>query len=282
MQQAAEAPQEQPKPKKSNERSWEDQLILGRMRRHMKWVFVLLAIVFALGFVVFGVGTGGGGGSVGDVLRDLFGKNKSDIPTLAEAQQKVRDNPNDPSALRDLAVAQRNALQYQAAATTLEKYLKLRPKDASTVTLLGATYGTAAANAQSLASQLSTQGLSTGFSANACQFGQGSSGFLNAVCQNAADEALTEGEQAKANAASQQATELYAKQAATYATLVKLTPDNADAYKLWAAAAGRGNKTQDEITAYEELLRRFPDDPEATRIKGLLTQLKASNDVQVG
>ena len=46
----------------------EKTMFFPKLRRQAKWVFVFLALVFALGFVVFGVGSGGGIG-----LGDLFG-----------------------------------------------------------------------------------------------------------------------------------------------------------------------------------------------------------------
>jgi len=282
LQQAATVPQEPPKKKTKQENSWEDQLFLSRLRRHMKWVFVLLAVVFALGFVVFGVGTGSNNGSLGSVLRDLFGGSSTHIPTLADAQKKVDEHPDDPTALHELAVAQGNAQQYTAAAATLVKYLKIRQSDAAAVSLLGTMYGSAASLATSQANALSQQGLGSGFDSNACQF-QGTSGFLNAACANLVDQAETGAYQAKANTANARAQALYAKQAGAYATLVKLTPGSAFAYKAWGAAAGRGNLVHDEITAYETLLKKFPNDPDASQIKALLAPLKAStNDVVRG
>ena len=41
--------------------SIEDTMFFPRLRRHAKWMFVFLALVFGLGFVVFGVGAGGTG-----------------------------------------------------------------------------------------------------------------------------------------------------------------------------------------------------------------------------
>src|ERR1044072_4047316 len=58
-----------PKPKKKAQ-SWEDQLFFARLRRHAKWMFVLLAIVFGVGFVAFGVGSGSTG--ISDILRGNF------------------------------------------------------------------------------------------------------------------------------------------------------------------------------------------------------------------
>ena len=45
----------------------EDTMFFPRLRRHAKWMFALLALMFALGFVGFGVGAGGIG--FGDILR---------------------------------------------------------------------------------------------------------------------------------------------------------------------------------------------------------------------
>src|ERR671922_2022520 len=45
----------------------EDAMFFPRLRRHAKWMFVFLALVFAVGFVGFGVGAGGTG--IGDILR---------------------------------------------------------------------------------------------------------------------------------------------------------------------------------------------------------------------
>ena len=45
-------------------------MFFPRLRRQAKWVFVLLALVFAFGFVAFGVGSGSTG--ISDILRGNF------------------------------------------------------------------------------------------------------------------------------------------------------------------------------------------------------------------
>ena len=59
------------RPRASTAPSIEDTMFFPRLRRHAKWMFVLLALVFGLGFVVFGVGAGGTG--IGDIFRDQGG-----------------------------------------------------------------------------------------------------------------------------------------------------------------------------------------------------------------
>jgi hypothetical protein len=66
-------------------RSAEDLMFFPKLRRRAKWVFLLLAIAFGIGFVAFGVGTGVGGTSIGDVLRDIIGQQNA-AGSLDDAQ----------------------------------------------------------------------------------------------------------------------------------------------------------------------------------------------------
>src|SRR5919204_6990164 len=53
--------------KDSGGQRYEDTLFFNRLRKQAKWVFVFLAVVFAGGFVLFGVGSSNVSG-----LRDIF------------------------------------------------------------------------------------------------------------------------------------------------------------------------------------------------------------------
>ena len=68
-------------------------------------MFLFLALVFALGFVGFGVGAGGIG--FGDVIRDAAGGGGT--PSISDAEKRVLDNPKDAQAFRDLETAQQAA-----------------------------------------------------------------------------------------------------------------------------------------------------------------------------
>ena len=76
-------------------------MFFPRLRRHAKWMFVLLALVFGLGFVVFGVGAGGTG--IGDIFRDQGGTSSGQ--SVSDAQKQAADNPKSPQAWRDLSTA---------------------------------------------------------------------------------------------------------------------------------------------------------------------------------
>ena len=73
--------------------SVEDTMFFPRLRRHAKWMFVLLALIFGLGFVLFGVGAGGVG--VGDIFRGSDGTTQS----ISDAQDETEKNPTDPQAV---------------------------------------------------------------------------------------------------------------------------------------------------------------------------------------
>jgi hypothetical protein len=61
-------------------------MFFPRLRRQAKWMFVLLALVFGGGFVIFGVGSNLPSG-LGDVLRDVEHTN---TPSVDDARDRVR------------------------------------------------------------------------------------------------------------------------------------------------------------------------------------------------
>src|SRR6188508_1234190 len=122
----------------------EDTMFFPRLRRQAKWVFLFLALVFALGFVGFGVGAGGVG--VGDIFRDAGAG--SGVPSVSDAEKRVSENPRDAAAFRDLATAQQSAGNVDEAIDALESLVALRPKDADARRELAGLYLTKAGDAQ--------------------------------------------------------------------------------------------------------------------------------------
>ena len=101
-------------------------------------MFVFLVVVFAAGFVVFGVGSGGGGG-LGDILQGSGG-GSSTGPSVSKALSRIDKNPNDAPAYKQLAQAYQNDGKIDQAIPPLERYTKLRPRDADALNQLGALY----------------------------------------------------------------------------------------------------------------------------------------------
>src|ERR671935_148941 len=92
--------QAQPKAKpKRKQQTWEDQLFFARLRRHTKWMFVLLALVFAIGFVAFGVGSGSTGvGGIGDIFNSVFGQTSDILVAINAYKRYLKLEPNGVSA----------------------------------------------------------------------------------------------------------------------------------------------------------------------------------------
>src|SRR5436190_9981758 len=111
----------------------EQTMFFPRLRRQAKWVFLLLAVIFAGGFVFFGVGSGSTG--LGDLLRgnfNIFGSNNSgstNSSAVKSALKKTQAHPKDPNAWNDLATAYQTDGKLTEANAALEHVLKLKPND---------------------------------------------------------------------------------------------------------------------------------------------------------
>ena len=77
-------------------------MFFPRLRRQAKWVFVFLALVFGVGFVAFGVGSGSTG--ISDILRgNFFGGGTSTSSQVKDKKKAIEQNPKNISAYLDLA-----------------------------------------------------------------------------------------------------------------------------------------------------------------------------------
>jgi tetratricopeptide (TPR) repeat protein len=123
-------------------KSVEQQLFFTRLRKTQKPIFIFLALVFGLGFVFFGVGSGSTG--IADALGNftsIFGGGSKTSSGLSKAKDRAKKHPNDPAALKALADAYRTDGKDAASTRTLERYVKLRPRDADALLQIGSYYG---------------------------------------------------------------------------------------------------------------------------------------------
>src|SRR6476659_3423220 len=86
-------PPRQPRP--------EDLMFFPRLRNHAKWMFVFLALVFGVGFVIFGVGSSLPSG-VADLIRN---NGSSTAASVSDAQDKIDKSPKDATAQVELSRA---------------------------------------------------------------------------------------------------------------------------------------------------------------------------------
>jgi tetratricopeptide (TPR) repeat protein len=236
----------------------EDTMFFPRLRRHARWMFVFLALVFGVGFVGFGVGAGGIG--FGDVLR---GSGGSGGPSAEDAQKRIDENPKDVQAFRDLATALQADGDTDGAIQALSDLTALRPRDLAALRELAALYLAKSDDAQQRAqiSQLRSDYLAPG----GVVIGSISLGGkpLDVDPINQANAAYSE-----AQSASQSAVDTYKKIAAA-------TPRDPTVQLELAQTAQNASDYATAVAAYKKFLKLAPDDPSAPDVKRLLKQLEA-------
>jgi tetratricopeptide (TPR) repeat protein len=126
----------------------------GKRKRMVQVVYVMLAAIFLLGFVGFGIGVGGGPGGIFDALGIGNGSSSSGSSAFTQqvqdAEAAVKKHPQDEGALRNLAryeylsgqsqlgppdsntgqpvVTDEAVAQFNKAADAWERYVKVAKK----------------------------------------------------------------------------------------------------------------------------------------------------------
>jgi DNA-binding SARP family transcriptional activator len=273
---APSGPPKKPKKTKTPKHdNWEDQLFFSRLRHQAKPVFIFLALVFGVGFVVFGVGTGAGG--IGDVL-DFSGSSASG-PSRSSLEKKTQENPKDPEAWRELATKLQQDDDVAEAIVALTRYTALKPKDESGVQELGGLYLRQAdefANEYFLA-QTQTQALAPGQ-----QFAPPAGSPFAQAFQNPLSSAVTQVTQGKLSDAYTKYLDTQRKAVVVYKKLVALRPTDAtNQYRLAQVAQSAGDSAT-AIAAYKKFLSLAPNDALAPAAKKALKELTAAPAAAVG
>jgi tetratricopeptide (TPR) repeat protein len=242
-------------------------MFFPRLRRHAKWMFLFLALVFALGFVGFGVGAGGIG--FGDVIRDAAGGGGQ--PSVSDAEKRVLENPKDAKAFKDLSTAQQAAGNTDEAIDALQSYTQLRPKNTDALRELAALYLQKASAAQERAQIL--QARSDFYAPGAIRdtlFQIGGSPLEPDPITNAVS---TDFEQQISAAASeiQSSATLAVDQ---YRKITVAQPKDPSAQLELAQFAQTANDFTTAIAAYKAFLKLAPNDAQAPQVRQALKQLQ--------
>jgi tetratricopeptide (TPR) repeat protein len=237
----------------------EQTMFFPRLRRQAKWVFLLLAVIFAGGFVFFGVGSGSTG--LGDLLRgnfNIFGSNSGSTNSSAvkSALKKTQAHPKDPNAWNDLASAYQTDGKLTEANAALEHVLKLKPNDIGALQRVAGFYETKAQNKEAEAQNLQAQApLSL-----AGVLGVSSASPLGqALSNDPTSQQLTQKAQAaftEANTAIQKDTDLYKR-------IAKLQPNDVNTQFHYAQLADITGDTAAALKAYKQVVKLAPTDPSA-------------------
>jgi cytochrome c-type biogenesis protein CcmH/NrfG len=246
----------------------EDTMFFPKLRRHAKWMFLFLALVFGLGFVGFGVGAGGIG--VGNIFQGVA---DSGIPSISSAEKRVSENPRDASAFRDLATAHQAEGNTDDAIEALENFVRLRPRNVDGLRELAALYLARAGEAEQEANNANFRAAYTvpgaSIAGTIVLGGQPLepdpiSSAVGARLSEAVNTALSEAQTASANAV------------ATYRKIAAASPRDPLVQLELAQAAQSAGDTTSAIAAYEKFLKLAPDDPTVPEIKRILRELKKS------
>jgi tetratricopeptide (TPR) repeat protein len=256
------------RPRGSTAPSIEDAMFFPRLRRHAKWMFVLLALVFGLGFVLFGVGAGGVG--VGDVFR---GSGGSGAQSVSDARGETEERPNDPQAWRGLATAHETEGETAEAIVALNRAIELAPKDPTAFRELAGLHLTRATERQQDAQLAQVR---TAYLAPAQGFPSliGPSG--QPVLSDPVTTAVNSVVGGSVSTALQEAQAEATRAVDAYKRLVALQPQDPNVQLELAQAAQQVGDTTTAIAAYEKFLKLAPDDPSASVVRDQLQQLRKS------
>jgi tetratricopeptide (TPR) repeat protein len=262
------------KHKDSGGQRFEDTLFFNRLRKRAKWVFIFLAIAFAGGFVLFGVGSSNVSG-LGDIFNGIGGGGSSG-PSVKKELKRTQENPKDAQAWHDLATAYDTKGEVAPAIGAWDTYTQLRPRDVDGWTQLAndleAQYSTQTQQAQAAQAAAQTVQPST--------FGPPSTSPLGRALGSVPDPI----DQAVSGSAGQQFNDALSARQQTavriteaYRRLARLEPTNPNDQLLLADAATRAQDFTTAIAAYRRFLELAPDSSQAPtarqQIKALESQL---------
>jgi tetratricopeptide (TPR) repeat protein len=248
----------------------EDTMFFPRLRRHTKWMFVLLAVVFGLGFVLFGIGAGGTG--LGDLFRD---KNGGGSGTNAKkALEATQQRPRDPQAWQALAEVYRTNGDADKAVAAQLRYTELAPKDADGFRTLSADYFV---QARQRATEAQNAQITEAYSGRVSPAGQGP--LLNG--QPLFASPLGSISSGTASSTYQTAVEAYQSALDNAVSASKkvaaLSPNDPNVQSELAANALQANDTTTAIIAFRRYLKLAPDSSDAPLIRQQLKQLLAQS-----
>jgi tetratricopeptide (TPR) repeat protein len=241
-------------------------MFFPRLRRHAKWMFVFLALVFGLGFVGFGVGAGGVG------IGNIFDNQGSSGASISDAREKTVKTPRDPEAWRDLSTALQTEGETAEAVVALERAVELAPKDVPLLRELSAIYiaqgiekSREAQAAQAQVAATASGGIPGGLTA----------GGVPVVVDKVA-EAIGGTVNVEVATASGEAQAAYEDAVATYKKIAKLQPADPNVQLELAQTAQSAGDDATALAAYERFLVLAPDDPTAPLVRQQLKAYKAA------
>ena len=267
------------KPKRRERPAYEQQMFFPRLIRQAKWVFVFLALVFGVGFVAFGVGGNIPGTGFGDILQGSGAGTGG--PSVGEARDKIKDDPEDPTGYKQLGEAYANEGNQDQAIAAYEDYLELRPRDVDVKrTVAGMYLGRANDARDEYATVYGEYQSQTGSGLfgppQESEFGRALGGKIDQEFQAIYSERLNEMNQRMQNA--------FGSAATLYTQIVATHPDDEPLLQLQLGdSAYQARRIPQAVRAYKAFLRLSPDDQNAAYARQQIKALESgAANVQPG
>jgi cytochrome c-type biogenesis protein CcmH/NrfG len=252
----------------------EQGMFFPKLRNHAKWVFVLLAMLFAGGFVLFGVGSGSNG--IGNVLQDWLNIGQATSgPSISKLEKQTAKEPRNVKAWRDLATAYETDQRTDDAVRALERLTALTPKDTNGLQELAGQYQRQLQNlsGEASAAQAGAPAVDPSTFQPPATTPLGKAFVDPTALQDPLTNALTSQVTAKIGELQIKAQSIQQRLLATDKRVAALDPTNPTAqFQLAQVADGTGDRAT-AIAAYRRFLKLSPDDPLAAQVRQRLKQL---------
>ena len=244
-------------------------MFFTRLRRQAKWMFVFLALVFAVGFVGFGIG-GSGTGGFADFLQNPGGGSSG--PSVGGAKDKIEDG--NLAAYKELAEAYRTEGKQEEAIAAGESYIRAKPTDYSFMRSLASDYEGKAAREREEASIIQEE-LST---ATGTTFALPPDSLLGrALGMGRIDRELT-------SDANQRLTELYSsiessygRATTLYQRVARVQRDDVLLQMLLAQSAYQARRNAIAIKASQRVCTLAPGGVDCQQARDLIAQIRAQS-----
>jgi tetratricopeptide (TPR) repeat protein len=227
--------------------------------------------VFAGSFVFLGVGSGGS--ALTDFLNGnihIFGGGGG--PTAESVQKKVDKDPTDPKLRLQLAQLLAKDSRYDEAIAQYDKYLTMKPRDASALNELGNAYAGKVAQLQSEIQSPPTPPLAALGNVKAIPSDTVLGTALDAMLPTELN--VTSLQQGEATQLGRQLERVIRKHVGVYERIAALTPGDSTAFLTAADAAGKDGDVPLQIRLYQQFLKKYPSDPLVPDIKTQITKLQ--------
>jgi tetratricopeptide (TPR) repeat protein len=245
------------------------QLFFMKLRRKAKWIYVLLAVLFAVTFAFLGVGSGSGSGGLDQLFNNINIFGHGGGPSVSKAQKEIAKAPNDPKGYRDLATAYEAKGDSASAITALQQYTNIKRKDAKAWSELA---GLQTSQAQTYLTDYQN-------AYQILQLAAPSQSFLptgklaTALGTNPIEDAQRTAVQSSVTDLQQKVQLAYNGAVSSWQQVTKLQPKNSDAWFQLANAAQTSGDTTTAIGAYKKYLVLNPSSSSAAQIRQLIQQL---------